>query len=219
MPRVGRGQTGGICIHVINRGNGKARVFHDEDDYAVFVELLGRGCERIPIRVVSCCLMPNHIHLILWPREDGDLSAWIQWVTTSHVRRHHRRYGTSGHVWQGRFKSFPVQHRQPSASQRARGVVETGDPVLQVARSVERNPLRAGLVTLAERWPWSSLHWWSTPAAAPGFWQPDVIWRPEDWLALVNRPETDEELVALRQSVQRGTPFGSEAWRKQVVDE
>jgi putative transposase len=219
MPRIERGQTGGICIHVVNRGNGRANVFHDEDDYAAFVDILGQGCERTPMRVVSCCLMPTHIHLVLWPWEEGDLSTWMQWVMTSHVRRHHRRHDTSGHVWQGRFKSFPIQRRHPSAAERARGVVETGDPVRQVVRYVERNPLRAGLVTSAERWPWSSLHWWSTPATAPAFWQRDAVRRPANWLMLVNHPETDEELAALRQSVQRGTPFGSEAWVRQVAKE
>ena len=59
--------------------------------------------DRIPMRIVGGCLMPNHFHLVLWPREDGDLSTFMQWLLTSHVRRHHRRYATDGHVWQGRF--------------------------------------------------------------------------------------------------------------------
>ena len=70
MPRIARGQLGGVCGHVINRGNARQTVFHDEEDYTVFVELIGLACERIPVRVVGCCLMPNHFHLVLWPRAD-----------------------------------------------------------------------------------------------------------------------------------------------------
>jgi hypothetical protein len=53
--------------------------------------------------------MPNQFHLVLWPYGDGDVSGWMQWLLTAHVRRYHRHYGGSGHVWQGRFKAFPIQ--------------------------------------------------------------------------------------------------------------
>ena len=69
--------------------------------------------------------MPNHFHLVLWPRGDGDLSRWMQWLLTSHVRRYHRHYHGSGHVWQGRFKAFPI---------------EQDEHLLTVLRYVERNP-------------------------------------------------------------------------------
>ncbi len=87
--------------------------------------------------------MPNHFHLVLWPYEDGDLSNWMQWLLTTHVRRYHRMYGTSGHVWQGRFKAFPIQQ---------------DEHLFVVMRYVERNALSAQLVTSAEDWRWSSVH-------------------------------------------------------------
>ena len=86
-------------------------------------------------------------------------------------------------------------------AQREAGTIEAGDPVLDVVRYVERNPLRAGLVASAEQWRWSSLHWWRYAKSAPAFWRRDVIWRPKNWLKQVNRPETDAELAALRLSV------------------
>ena len=217
MPRIARGQVGGVFCHVVNRGNGRQTVFHDDDDYAGFVTLIGDACGRVAIRVVGLSLMPNHFHMVLWPRADGELSRWMQWLMTSHVRRHHRRYGSSGHVWQGRFKSFPVQHRRLTAGQRARGVMEAGDPVLDVLRYVERNPLRAGLAASAQRWPWSSLHWWTQPDAAPVWWDPQVVYRPQDWLELVNRPQSEEELAALRRCAARGRPFGSERWVRRLA--
>jgi len=72
-------------------------------------DLREHATRRLPMRLLSYCLMPNHFHLVVWPREDGDLSRWMHWLLTSHVRRYHRHYHTSGHVWQGRFKAFPTE--------------------------------------------------------------------------------------------------------------
>lgn len=90
MPRPLRLTPGDLCFHVINRGNGRATVFHKHEDYAAFLRLLALACERIPMRLLAWCLMPNHFHLLLWPLGDGDLSRFMQWLTTSHVRRYHR---------------------------------------------------------------------------------------------------------------------------------
>ena len=65
--------------------------------------------EKVPMRLTGFCLLTNHFHLLLWPHEDGDLSRWMQWLMTSHVRRYHRHDKGSGHVWQERFKTLPVQ--------------------------------------------------------------------------------------------------------------
>jgi putative transposase len=109
MPRTVRASVGGICYHVINRGNARGEVFHKDEDYAAFVGLIEEACQRLPMRVLAYCLIPNHFHIALWPHGDGDLSRFMQWLLTSHVRRYHRHYHGSGHVWQGRFKAFPIQ--------------------------------------------------------------------------------------------------------------
>jgi putative transposase len=199
MPRTARASVGGICYHAINRGNRRAEVFHNLADYQSFIELMERACARLPMRVVGYCLMPNHFHLVLWPHEDGDLSRWMQWLLTCHVRRYHRINGTDGRVWQGRFKAFPI---------------EQDEHLLRVLRYVERNPLRANLVARAEQWPWSSLR---RHHAAPG--EDDVPIRiPQDWETIVNRPETEAELKALRRSVNRQSPFGKAAWREDMAN-
>ena len=129
----------------------------------------------------------------------------MRWLTLTHTQRwhaHHRTAGT-GHVYQGRFKSFPVQ---------------SDEHFLTVCRYVERNALRANLVNRAEDWNWSSLsarrtkHNKERPALTP--WS---IERPRDWTARVNRPFGREEEEAVRQSIQRGQPFGSESWQKSVA--
>ena len=201
MPRTARASKGGVIYHVINRGNGRGQVFHDEEGYAAFVELLGKAHERMKMEVLSYCLMPNHFHLVLRPPDDDSLGTWMHWLLTSHVRRHHRRYGTSGHVWQGRFKAFPVQE---------------DDHLLTVLRYVERNPLRANLVRDASAWPWSSLRWWRQ-RKRPAFLCPTKDVLSPKWAARVQQPETDSELAALRRSVIRGTPFGGAAWMDRIA--
>jgi putative transposase len=181
---------------VMNRGNARAEVFHHEADYHAFVRLLRRACARRPMRVLAYCLMPNHFHLALWPATDGALGAWMQWLLTSHVHAYRKQYRSTGHVWQGRFKAFPIQE---------------DDHLLTVLRYIERTPVRAGLVTRAEDWPWSSLGAWTAPEVWP-FLDRGPVPRGVDWVGLVNTPLYEGELGRVRHSVNRGTPFGSAGW-------
>jgi putative transposase len=201
MPRTARASAAGYCYHVLNRGNGRARVFHDEEDYARFVRLLRQACARVPLRLLAYCLMPNHFHLVAWPLRDGDLSTWMQWLLTAHVHGYRKRHRGSGHVWQGRFKAFPIAEDQHLRT---------------VLRYVERNPLRAGLVQRAEDWRWSSLGLWLRPPLVPWL-DPGPVPRGTEWLAYVQAPHTEAELSALRRCVARGAPYGSAAWVDQTA--
>jgi len=201
MPRTARASRGGYCYHVINRGNGRAQVFHKDGDYQAFVKLIGDACERLAMRVLGYCLMPNHFHLVLWPHKNGDLSRWMQWLLTAHVRRYHKHYHSSGHVWQGRFKAFPI---------------EEDEHLLTVLRYVERNALRAELVRRAERWRWSSLVAWKADEA-PFYLDAGPVPRPATWTEYVNTSLTEAELARLRRSIERGTPFGSADWMERTA--
>ncbi len=200
MPRTARASVANIAYHVINRGNDKATVFHDDEDFAAFARLIGEASERVAMRVSAFCIMPNHFHLVLWPPRDDALSVWMQWLATAHVRRHHRRHGTSGHIWQGRFKAFPIQR---------------DDHLLTVVRYVERNPVRAGLVARADDWRWSSLAA-APPAGAPKRHCPVPL--PTNWRTVVGRAEAAAHLAAVRHSVNRGTPFGNQRWVPRTAD-
>ncbi len=187
--------------HFLNRGSRRAQVFHKDGDYQAFLDIIAEAGLRVPMRVLAFCLMPNHFHLALWPLGDGDLSRWMHWLLTTHVGRYQRHYHTSGHVWQGRFKAFPI---------------EEDDHLLTVLRYIERNPLRAGLVARAEDWPWSSLH-----GGAHGPWLdagPESARRGAEWVVGVNAAMFDGELVRLRLSAERGTPFGSEGWTRESAE-
>jgi putative transposase len=201
MPRTARASAGGLCYHVLNRGNGRADVFHKDGDFAAFLQLLADANERLPMRILGYVLLHNHFHLVLWPRKDGDLSRWMQWLMTAHVRRYHRHYHGSGHVWQGRFKAFPI---------------EQDEHLLSVLRYVERNPLRANLVPRAEDWAWSSLSW-RPSGKRPELLSDGPVSIPRNWVSLVNKPATEAELAALRKSLERGTPFGNERWAERTA--
>jgi putative transposase len=207
MPRTARQAAGGVCYHVINRGNARAQIFHKEGDYDAFIEILAESLEHVSMRILSYCLMPNHFHLVVWPRKDGDLSKWMQRVTTAHVRRYHQHYqtGGTGHIWQGRFKSFPIQ--------------EDGH-LLAVYRYVERNPLRANLCDASQTWRWSSLQFYGSgkrTSPLPSILDPGPIDRPRNWMTRVNQPESQAELDAIRTSIARGSPYGEDDWIRQAA--
>lgn len=199
MGRPLRAASGDIVYHVLNRANARRTLFDDDGDYAAFERVLTQACERVSMRLLAYCVMPNHWHLMVWPRQDRDLSRFMNWLTLTHTQRWHQHRHTvgEGHVYQGRFKSFPV---------------ETSEYLLTVCRYVERNPVRAGLVEQAEQWRWSS-----AGASGSGPLHAWPLERPTAWLDWVNESEPNEQLRTVRRSVTKGQPFGSPSWVDQMV--
>ncbi len=136
---------GDTVYHVINRGNFRHRLFEDARVYDNFVKILKEGLSVVPMRILAYCLMPNHWHAMLYPEHDGDFSRFTQWVTLTHTQRYHARTETVGygHIYQGRYKSFPVHD---------------DSYFFNAIRYVEQNAQRASLVRRAEDWRWSSAH-------------------------------------------------------------
>ena len=144
MPGAKRYFPGGMVFHVLNRGVGRREIFSKPGDFLAFEAAVEESLRTRRMRLCAYCLMPNHWHLVVWPERDGDLAAFMQQLTNTHVKRwkeHYREIG-HGHLYQGRYKCFPV---------------ETDDYFYQVVRYVERNALRANLVERTESWQWSSL--------------------------------------------------------------
>lgn len=186
--------------HVLNRANGRRRIFDRDGDYLAFERTLAQVQERVPMRLLAWCLMPNHWHLVLWPRADGDLSHYMRLVTLTHTQRWHAHRATAGtgHLYQGRFKSF---------------VVQDDAHFLTVCRYVEANALRGNLVERAEQWRWCSL--WRTCTGATNEAPRIDTWPvtcPTGWTAYVNEAGPPAELENLRRCAQRGTPYGDEGW-------
>jgi putative transposase len=196
MPRPLRQIAKDHCYHVINRGNNQARIFHEHADYAQFVALMKEAHELVPVPMLSACLMPNHFHLVMRPQTESELSNWAQWLFTTHARRHHLKYRSSGRLWQGRFKAFVIQEDRH---------------LVTVMRYVERNALRAGIVGRAEDWLWGSLRWRTLEREQFPLANSPVR-LPSNWVDYVNEPQSPDELKALRTCVNRQQPFGSRSW-------
>jgi len=205
MPRVNRVDVSDIVYHAINRANARMQIFDTEKDYLLFEKVLGEAKEKFNMRILSYCIMPNHWHLVLYPKQDGDLQKFMGWLSMTHTQRWHSQHKTigSGHLYQGRYKSFLVQ---------------TDNYLLQLFRYVERNALRAKLVQRVEDWRWSSLYAREKGNANQkkilDQWPIDI---PTDYLLWVNEPQTSEELELLRCSVNKGKPYGSDDWAEGII--
>jgi putative transposase len=201
-----------LVYHVLNRANAGLNIFRSKVEYAAFVEALAEAHARVPVRLLGFCLMEDHWHLLVWPRKNGDLSEFMRWLTVTHTRRwhSHRHAAGTGHLYQGRYRSFPVE---PGASLRT------------VLKYIESNARRQKLVRKAEDWPWSSL----AVRAGKSVLDAEKLKLldhlldqgptplPPGWTATVNGVLEDDDLKALRNSVQRGTPFGTDGWRGKIV--
>src|ERR1700686_687332 len=115
MGRPLRTSLGGFVYHALNRGNGREPIFFKHGDYEAFLRVLADAQEHVPgMRLLAYCLMPNHWHLVVWPTHDGELSDYLHWLTLTHTQRwqaHYQNVGV-GHLYQGRFKSFPVEDNE-----------------------------------------------------------------------------------------------------------
>jgi REP-associated tyrosine transposase len=203
MPRRRCTDTKGIVFHAMNRGAKRARLFDTAHDYAAFERLLIEAKTRIPLLLFAYCLMPNHWHFVLRSLCHGDVSRFLHWFTGTHARRWNafRHCAGSGAVYQGRFKANAVQ---------------ADHHLLRVIRYVERNPLRANLVTDAADWRWSSL-WRRRNFCDAGLLDPWPIPQPADWLSIVNQPDTEGELDSLRVALTRSSPIGDDDWRTETA--
>ena len=145
MGRVRRVDVGEMVYHALNRANFRSRLLKSDAHYEDFLGIVQETLALVPMRILAYCLMPNHWHLVLYLRGDGDLARFLQRITLTHTQRYHARTRTVGygHLYQGRYKSLPV---------------ESDGHFLALVRYVERNAKRAALVKRAEDWRWSSVH-------------------------------------------------------------
>ena len=180
-------------------------IFEKDEDYEAYERVLQEAVDRTGMRLLAYCVLPNHWRLVVWPGEDGDLSRFTGWLTLTHTQRWHahRHSAGSGHVYQGRFQSFPVQD---------------DEHFYTVCRYVERNALRANLVRRAEDWRWGRLYRWKAGTLrARSLLATWPLRRRARWIEYVNAPQTEAELSSLRRSVKRGCPYGNVSWCDRMV--
>ncbi|MCK9351589.1 MAG: transposase [Candidatus Paceibacterota bacterium] len=207
MPRNERVDVGGEVYHVINRGNGRQTIFQNEEDYLLFESLLEHAKEFIvDMRIIAYTIMPNHWHLVLYPKKDGDLSLFMHWLTTSHTRKHHvmKENIGGGHLYQGRYKSF---------------LVDTDSYFLSVFKYVERNPMRAKLTENCEDWRWGS-SWRRSNGSEKEkkLLSSPLVDFPEKYSVWINKPEKEDDVVKIRNSINKGVPYGRDIWSMDMVE-
>ncbi len=205
MGRSLRTDVGGYVYHVLNRANARSTLFKTKADYQMFEQVLEEAKERVGMRIIAYCVMPNHWHLVLYPDQDGTLSKFVNWLTLTHTQRWHAIHHSigHGHLYQGRYKSF---------------LCEKDEYFRQLVRYVERNPLRANLVSNAEDWRWGSA--WRRDSGTPAQGKLLDEWpvpKPLGYLRQLNEPQSATEVDMMRRAITRGNPVGSEAWKDRMI--
>ncbi|MGM5483151.1 MAG: transposase [Nanobdellota archaeon] len=205
MPRAERVDVKDCYYHVLNRANARLTLFEQPKEYRLFESVLEEAKEKYGMRVIAYCCMPNHFHFVLQPQEDGDLSKFMYWFSMTLTLRWHAIQKTtgSGHIFQGRYKSFLIQEDAH---------------LLTVIRYVERNPLRARLVRSAENWKYSSLYrrLKGTSKQKKILTDPEIA-LPKNYRKFIQQPITEDEMNAIRRSINKNTPYGTDAWRDKMV--
>ena len=200
--------AGCFCLigefHVINRAVARLTLFEKEADYIAFERVLEEARNKVSLPIFAYIVMPNHWHFVVKPKNKNQVTDFFRWLTHTHTMRWHAHYHTegTGHLYQGRFKAFPIQE----------------DGHLQaVIRYVERNALRANLCQNAEDWFYGSL--WRRVYGdddSRAILSPWPIPMPRTWIAKVNRPQSQAEEEAIRKSLKKGSPYGSKRFVSQA---
>ncbi len=205
MPRSARVDIGNEIYHVINRANGRHQIFETDEDYHLFEKLLLETKELVDMRILAYIIMPNHWHLVLHPNKDGDLGTFMHRLSNAHTRKVHARTNTNGngHLYQGRYKAF---------------LVDTDNYLLTLIKYVERNPVRAKLVTRCEDWHWGSA--WRRIHGSPVQMKlidasPEPF--PKNYRTWINSADTAKDLDTIRNSIKKGVPYGRETWVENMV--
>jgi len=198
-----------LPYHIVQRGNNRQAVFFDDDDYRFYLECLRQAKEKCSCRIYAYVLMTNHVHVLVEPTRERDLGRFMQSVGRRYVRRINAKYGRSGTLWEGRFKS---------------AVVSRDEYLIVCSRYIEWNPVRAGIVKHPRDYRWSSY-----PHRALG--RADSLLDQDPWYAglggsATERQKAYEAWIAaeimegewdnVRAATQRGRVIAREEFQKQV---
>jgi putative transposase len=203
MPRIARVVAEGVPHHITQRGNGRQTVFGDAQDHHVYLKLLREYTREHGLQVWAWCLMSNHVHLLAVPQTSESLSRALGRIHSDYARYRNARAASCGHLWQARYYSCPVE----------------GPAVWRVMAYIERNPIRAGLVDIAEQFQWSSARVHATDyddgVVAMGPWRDN--YSAARWRETL-RLGADEEALQerLRSATRTGRPFGSEDFLEEI---
>jgi len=195
----------GYFYHVLNRANAKQKIFKSPKDYQFFECILEKAVKKFEVQLIAYCVMPNHFHFVLYCDKDGEVQKFMQWLTVTHTQRLHSRDNTIGygHIYQGRYKSF---------------VVETDTYLNTLIRYVKQNPLRANLIQNLKEWRGGSYYRRKCGTKKEKkLLNCNLVTLPNNYDVLVTRSLGDEQVEAVRESINKGKPLGSASWTERIV--
>ncbi len=204
MPRVARAVFSGVAHHITQRGNRREDVFYTDEDRQAYLDWLKEYSQKNRLEILAYCLMTNHIHLVGVPRTEEGLQAVLKPLHMRYAQRFNRERGWKGHVWQGRYFSSPLDEAYLWAA----------------IRYVERNPVRAGMVKKAGRYPWSSaaahchLRVDGLLSQKPA-WQRQLTQIP-NWSAWLAEGDNPHEISIIRRNIDKGLPCGSDRFIRRL---
>jgi putative transposase len=196
MPRQARIILPGYPHHVTQRGNRRQQTFFDDEDYALYRDLMAAACAQFRVRCWACCLMPNHVHLVLEPADETGLARAVAQAHQRYTRHVNSREGWTGFLWQGRFYSCAMDEAH----------------ALTAVRYAERNPVAARLVSRAQDWAWSSARYHVTGAPDGLSMAIGYLDRIRDWPAYLADGLSADEEARLGYFTETGFPMGADAW-------
>jgi putative transposase len=196
MARLARVVVPGVPHHVTQRGNRREPVFFSEDDYRLYRRLIAAAARRAGAEVWAYCLMPNHVHLIVVPRDADGLRATVAEAHRRYTGAINARFGWTGHLFQGRFGAVAMDEEH----------------LLAAARYVALNPVAAGLVRRAEDWPWSSARAHLAARDDDLAIVAPLLARIPDFAGLLAAPADAAATIRLERAATIGRPLGSPAW-------
>jgi len=197
MPRTKRIVVPGLPHHITQRGNGRANVFDSDDDRVVFLDLLAAYSLQYRLTIWGYCLMSNHFHLIAVPSHEDAAAKALGRLEADYARYVNVRRRTSGHLWQARYHSVPMDSNY----------------CWRALAYVERNPVRAGMTSAAANYPWSSAQARLGMTPTPAWldlnpWAQE--WTPNEWLKRLGDDNCDEVTrVELQEATLGGHPLGA----------
>lgn len=196
MARIARIIAAGIPHHITQRGNRRMTTFFRDEDYQAYIKLMDEWCRKCSVEIWAYCLMPNHVHLIALPATDDGLRFGIGEAHRRYSRMINFRENWRGHLWQGRFASFPMDETY----------------LLAAARYVEMNPVRAQLVVDAASWPWSSARAHLAGKDDRLVKVAPLLEIAGDWKLFLAGTAEDTRLHDIRKHERTGRPLGSETF-------
>src|SRR4030065_260441 len=196
MARIARVVGPGIPHHITQRGNRRQQTFFSEDDFREYLSLMGEWCSRYAIEVWAYCLMSNHAHLIVVPESEDALRKGIGEAHRRYTRRVNFREGWRGHLWQGRFASFPMDKTH----------------LYLAARYVELNPVRAKLVKKPHEYRWSSAYAHIAGRDDRLVHVAPLLEMFGKWDDFLSRGLSDEEIEGFQYHERTGRPLGTDSF-------